>query len=437
MGNKKINELNGIPAGYSLTGDDLVAGWHVATNKTIKIPLSLLRIFVLSGGEAIPMPPVVNGDNLIITVTEVEEGTNRVDVPALAGKQFVLRRRGAGALIPGVEYNAISSGGFILLKAGDILQNEEVFEAQIYSLAVNPGAIGSAAASALITGLVPVSVNVTLNSSHAFKLVQLRGGTGGSASSLTLTLPSLTEIPLYSIWPIETLIGNERQHIIAPQGGQRIYFNSTSYGGLYIAPGESIWLMAGSDGWYPLSVTGNFFTVGEINAKFIEGFNEVKMDGSTYLRAEHPRLWEFAQSLGSSLINDSTWLTESVALTNPDRNVPYPYRGCFSRGNGTTTFRVPDMRNSALRGLQSAGGFAGLASGTDAERVNNIPGSFQDDMFKSHSHVVKGTAIGEAGSGGLVGGTPGGPTDAIVNSDAAGGAETRMQNIGVHWYMKE
>lgn len=450
MAGVRINEFP--PLGDRvLAGDDRVPMWHAATNSTVWVDLATLRIFVLSGGEEVLMPPVVNGASLIVTITEVEEGTQRVDIPELAGKNFVLRRRGAGALKPGTEYAALSSGGFILLQPGDILQDEEVFEVDVFTLqgGNNSGAPAGGGGGSLITGVYPITTNTTLIVDNLNQLIQFRGG----SNALTLTLPSLTDIPENTVIPIESLINNAKQHRIQTQGGQYIYGGDTASDHLYIGKSEYIHLMAGSDGWYPIAFNGNFFSVGEIVPGYVAGLNMRQLNsGSTgqVMRADYPRIWEAIQSYGTSLVSDSTWLTASVSASNPTRNITRPYRGCFSTGDGSTTFRFPDLQGVALRGLKS---------GIDAERHNNIAGNYQDGMYPAHTHkqfvnngsTNTGTTLGAGnspasrqGAGAGIGNanaeyniTSESGTPTLGNtSDGGGGSETRMENIGINWYIK-
>lgn len=76
----------------------------------------------------------------------------------------------------------------------------------------------------------------------------------------------------------------------------------------------------------------------------------LKLNGATLIRAEHPGLWAYAQ--GSGRIVDEIMWTNSAnhAWTS------------FSRGDGTTTFRVPDFRGEFMR-------FFDDARGVDQSRV--------------------------------------------------------------------
>lgn len=92
-------------------------------------------------------------------------------------------------------------------------------------------------------------------------------------------------------------------------------------------------------------------------------------EGTLLSRATYPALWTHAQASGM-LIDNEDWSAD---------------RGKFSTGNGTTTFRVPDLRAEFLRGLDRG-------RGVDAGRVL---GSWQTSALGSHYHLTgqfKGTA---------------------------------------------
>lgn len=89
----------------------------------------------------------------------------------------------------------------------------------------------------------------------------------------------------------------------------------------------------------------------------------VKANGSLLTRASFPGLWTFAQASGNLAANDGAW-TE----------------GQFSPGNGTTTFRIPDMRGRFVRAWDDARGID----------IGRAIGSSQVSQNKTHNHV--GTA---------------------------------------------
>ena len=108
-------------------------------------------------------------------------------------------------------------------------------------------------------------------------------------------------------------------------------------------------------------------------------------------------------------------------------------------GDGTTTFNLPDYRGRFLRGVDgSAGRDPDRSSRTvmnPGGNISNTVGSVQADQFKSHSH---GYSVANTmqqviyGSGGY-----NFWADArTLNTDAAGGNETRPVNAYVNWIIK-
>ncbi|WNL27978.1 hypothetical protein QUR76_06965 [Arcobacter cryaerophilus gv. pseudocryaerophilus] len=125
--------------------------------------------------------------------------------------------------------------------------------------------------------------------------------------------------------------------------------------------------------------------------------------GGEFNRADYPKLWAYLQANPSLVKTQAQWQTESTANGG--------ICGFFSDGNGTTTFRVPNLDKAFLR--------------PDSRGV----GSYQKDEFKSHTHsytTYNGYSPRASGGGssywyGFESGA----------SSSAGGAETRPKNIAV------
>lgn len=143
----------------------------------------------------------------------------------------------------------------------------------------------------------------------------------------------------------------------------------------------------------------------------------IKANGALLNRANYPRLWAYAQASG--LVTDGAW---SNGL-----------QGCFSSGDGSTTFRVPDLRGEFVRGWDDARGIDG---------GRNF-GSSQDDAFKAHYHIsgvydasypfaVYGTE--SVASGQRRGNQTGCDTSPITST--VGGTETRPRNIALLYCIK-
>lgn len=165
------------------------------------------------------------------------------------------------------------------------------------------------------------------------------------------------------------------------------------------------------------------------------------MSGLMLSRTVYPALWAHVQTVGA--VTDAQWTASQS--------------GWFSAGDGSTTFRIPDLRAMVLRGLDNA-------RGLDLAR---LIGSYQAPQNMAHSHGVTDPthahtvsdpghfhALGGnfLGGGGLGGGdlnnsgtaNSGSKTTGItlaaaatgvtINSD--GGTETRVANIALPFYLK-
>lgn len=427
----RIPELVGATDPLSLS--DKLPIWIASINKTRNTTLTDLRTLIMTGGPG-SHPPVYNGGSIVYIVpNDIAPGSQVVSIPSLAGKDFILRREGR-VLIPqedpailSAEYDVLDGGGFQLLIDEDYLIGGERFELDVFSLQGGAPAPGASTGSSLITGVVPITVNTTLNpTDHLNKLIQLRAG----SSQVTLTLFDLDDIPANTIICIEATILNTFQNKVQTQGGQYIYLRNQSVTYLYMAKGEVLWLYRGEDGFYELNNWSSLFDhIGKPVAAYKVGFNEVLADGTALSRTLHPRLYEYALTLGSSMVSDGTWGTGSATVAG--RTVYRPYRGCYSTGDNSTTFRLPDLMDMALRGVKTIGG-------SDSERYFNGPGGYQRHEQEQHDHALP-VEIGGSGDRQSLVATPNND-EGLSNTDrtgVSGGLETRMDNIGILWVIKE
>ena len=106
-----------------------------------------------------------------------------------------------------------------------------------------------------------------------------------------------------------------------------------------------------------IMVTGNAAPAGTVLA-----------NGAALTRASYPDLWAYAQGSGNIAASDGAW-TE----------------GQYSPGNGTTTFRIPDVRGRFIRAWDNS---RGIDSGRGI-------GTSQTEMIGPHNHSA---STGSAGS---------------------------------------
>jgi len=427
--------LEDLPLSFS----DRLAIWVASENKTKRVDLQSIYTFLLTGGNGGTHAPVSYGGSLIYKVpADVPAGTTTVAIPSLAGKDFLLRRGGL-PLIPqkdppvdDAQFEVLNAGGFKLVQDDDELMPGEIFELFIYELVGQaPGEPTAPSNSGgFIKGKKTVVTNTTLDPLQDInKVIQIRGG----SSSVTLTLASVEDMPVNSFLVIETNIGNTRPSTITTTGGQFFYLKNTSKTTMHMHPGEVAWVYRDDDGFYVINDFQNIYKqIGKPFASYSysPSDNEIVCMGQEVNRADYPRLWEYASSLGSSLVSEATWQTTSETVLG--KTVPYPYRGCFSSGNGTTTFRMPQLLNVVMRGLKSV-------SGSDPERFFNNPGGFQLNEIIEHDHTVKPPdANSAAGFGKSTTGNDASENTGIAsfNTGKTGGSETRMDNVGFYLVMK-
>lgn len=114
------------------------------------------------------------------------------------------------------------------------------------------------------------------------------------------------------------------------------------------------------------------------------------VDGQLLNRADHPELWTFVSSGGYPMITEADW--QSTPLS----------RGSFSSGNGSTTFRMPDLNGKQTGsigavGLRGDGAFSAGEAGKlqDSQNLEHSH-SATTEQTGAHTHNVSGTT-GNAG----------------------------------------
>lgn len=125
-------------------------------------------------------------------------------------------------------------------------------------------------------------------------------------------------------------------------------------------------------------------------------------DGTLTSRAAYPDLWAFAQASGM-IVSDSVWTTGTAD------------RSKFSTGDGTTTFRVPDLVTG------------NLFVRAQAASASNF-GRREEDDNKSHTHDF--VAGGNAAGSGTVGAAGQSGNWYALTTIASGSAEARPKNAG-------
>lgn len=140
------------------------------------------------------------------------------------------------------------------------------------------------------------------------------------------------------------------------------------YGNLFLHEGEVATLLyLGANTFQILSTSVDFNSVGSIDYKagIIANGGVIAAMGQILNRRDFPRLWALA---ADTAISDATWQSN---INNSGR---------FSTGNGSSTFRMPDLRGVFVRGLD-------LGRGLDPARSYDS-GVYVPDSTKPHMHKM-------------------------------------------------
>jgi microcystin-dependent protein len=139
----------------------------------------------------------------------------------------------------------------------------------------------------------------------------------------------------------------------------------------------------------------------------------LKLNGAELVRNSYSRLWNFAQTSGN-IVSEASW---SSSL------------GSFSTGNGSSTFRIPDLRGEFVRGWADGK--------TVVDESTRVIGSNQADIFKTHNHSIRGGSVPVGGPARLRDLTHEGNNSFVTNSNSDGGGnETRPRNVALLYCIK-
>lgn len=122
------------------------------------------------------------------------------------------------------------------------------------------------------------------------------------------------------------------------------------------------------------------------------------LHGQEVSRTTYADLWAHAQAQ-LVVVTDAEWAGE---------------KSQFSSGNGSTTFRLPDLRDEFIR-VRSSG---------------RSLGSRQDDDVRAHAHTVQ-VMEPDDGGGGYVAADAGGDPIGTASTASFGGSETRPRNTAL------
>lgn len=218
---------------------------------------------------------------------------------------------------------------------------------------------------------LPVASSATIDNSVIGKFVSV----SATNANVVLSLNPLSTFPYGYVLPIAASCAALKNVTIQANGSEIIYLNGSYMENMiYMHDGEVLYLLRDVNTWTVIAYKGNFERVGECMIGYVAMKGTIYRNGSLVNRADYPRLWWWINNVltyGQQVVDDSTWLSDvSGAPVN---------RGFFSRGNTTSTFRLPDDRGMFDRYLD-------MGRGLDTNRTSVYAGGFEEMMIQSHSH---------------------------------------------------
>ncbi|APU00382.1 hypothetical protein fHeYen301_49 [Yersinia phage fHe-Yen3-01] len=91
----------------------------------------------------------------------------------------------------------------------------------------------------------------------------------------------------------------------------------------------------------------------------------IPADGQILSRSLYPSVWQMISDGKVPVVPESTWLADPK------------WRGCYTAGNGVSTFRVPDYNG------KSAGSYGAAFLRGDGAKSNGVPGTIQVDAIRN------------------------------------------------------
>lgn len=404
------------PVNISFTGLNSVVHIFILWENTTNVPGGTVR------STFIYDPSYQNKSVTVRADLVLKPGATGVD-PVVGSTSFVradlvdwaytVERRGTGSMIVGTDV-AINPTGFTLLGVGDQFNAEDIFilhfTPQVNSISpITPTSSGKLFSDALI-----LTANTTLDSSAQGKVHIIQSLT----NKITINLPALSAIIDNRIIALVSEGGSHINASIIANGADAFNFLNGTPQSVIMGQSEQLWIFKANGVWNIGQAQGNYKSVGEIVSSYkktAEGC--IMADGSLLSRTTYPRLWAFVQSLDAACIcNDTDW-----------NNTVLNYKGRFSTGDGSTTFRLPQLTtNGFLRGVD---GSARMAASYQAGSVGPHTHNFYRPRTDTIGTRYEANSMRGGGDRGLWTG------DAIA-TDVNSGAETIPANVGVYFLIK-
>lgn len=242
-----------------------------------------------------------------------------------------------------------------------------------------------------------ITANETLTSADVNNCLLVQSAT----SKISLTLPLLSDVVDFSFLYFNSQGGSHKNAVILAQGSDKISYNGDRVN-IILGQREVLRIYKGFGKWQ-IEGEHSYYNNGD---KFVASYlvtetNCMACDGSLKLRTDYPRLWEWVQSLGAGVVvTDTVWTSTTITRAGVTY---YTKKGCFSTGDGSTTFRVPLIQDNFIR---------------PADGSTFIAGQFRVNTNLKHIHLngMGNDTTGLFVYGGKTTNMPGAATRTIANA---------------------
>jgi hypothetical protein len=345
---------------------------------------------------------------------------------------YVVEQRGFGNLSWNTEINEIAGGGFEFINGWTFNQDDTYF-ITIYKMVQQQST--SITTQNQFIDVEIISANDTFDADLYNKLL-IADFVGVGVG--VIDVPDFGTIPNHTMLHLNTHSGEQR-YVTLQFDSDAIRFMGEYRTAIHLGRGEEIRILFMDGNGYVVSYSGGYGLVGERRLGNKPGMNELLLDGTEYLIADYPRIWDYIQSLpATQLVTYAAWgQVQAVTVAGNVIN-RYPNKGLFAQSVDGLSFKVPDDRNMFYRAMKYP-----LNEDIDTERLTQAVGGLQAQQIIGHGHGIKSTASGASVNdtadvvrGQIVGtvSTRGGAAkigDDNYTIALTGGAEERPDNIGL------
>lgn len=237
-----------------------------------------------------------------------------------------------------------------------------------------------------------------------------------SGGNVSLTLPAANAALRGTTYRFMRIDSSGNTVTVSCAGSNNFHGGATS---ITVSVGDLLEVVGdGTSEWFVVASSGGGLRPGDWKwtTGSTPGPGFLAPNGSLLNRADYPGLWAYAQTSGN-IVSDAAWAAGQF--------------GSYSTGNGSTTFRIPDVRGDVFRVLDAG-------RGVDTGRVL---GSFQNHAIQDHTHVIGGMPNWDAFAS-RDGNVPYATDNfgATVGTSGAAGAnvasETRMRNTAYNVFLR-